>query len=168
MKVTWGIGDWKTITGANLAVAVYQVASLLPLTYILGVLGYPAIITATNPLSFLFDVGLMAVPRIEALGLSLLYTLTDNEVLVYFALLIPALAVGLVFAKLLVQSSPACVVLRKAMAVFVVCDLVLRLLPFGFNVAFGLPASVIGWLAQAACLAFVILDLRAINNVSRT
>lgn len=161
MKVNWGIGDWKTVTGAHVAVASYQVASLLPLLYILGLLGYPAIITSKNALSVLFDLGIMSVPRAEALGLSLLYGATSNEVLVYFALLVPALVIGLVFGKLLIKGSPVCVTLRKTLAVFIACDLVLRVLPFGFNLAFGWPASIIGWLVQAACLAFVVLDLKA-------
>lgn len=160
MNVKWGIGDWKTTTGASLAVAIFQVASLMPLLYILGVLGYPAIITTKNALSFLFDVGIMALPRAEALGLSLLYSATSNEVLVYFCLLIPALVVGLMFGKLLIKGSSACITLRKALVVFIACDLVLRVLPFGFNLAFGWPAAIIGWLVQAACLVFVILDLR--------
>lgn len=162
MNVKWGIGDWKTVTGAHLAVYVYQVASLLTLPYFLAVLGYPAIITTDNLLSFLFDVGVMTLPRIEALGLSLLYSTTSNEVLVYFTILIPALVVGIVFGKLLVKGSAMCITLRKVMAIFIALELVLRILPFGFNLAFGLPASVIGWLCQAACLLFVVLDLRTV------
>ena len=161
MKVKWGVGDWKAFTGAHLAVAIYQVASLLPLPYILAVVGYPAIITSNNVLSFLFDVGVMAVPRAEALGLSLLYGMTTNEVAVYFTLLVPALVIGLVLGKLLPENSAVCVTSRKVLAVFIACDLVLRVLPFGFNLAFGLPAAIIGWLVQAACLAFVVLDLHS-------
>lgn len=164
MRFKWGTGDWKTVTGAHLAVGVYQVASLLPLLYILGFVGYPAIITSKNLLSFLFDIGIMTLPRAEALGLSALYSATANETLVYFAILVPALVVGLVFNKLLREDSPACITARKALAVLIACDLLLRVLPFGFNLAFGLPAAIIGWLAQAACLAFVILDLRAIKE----
>ena len=164
MKVKWGTGDWKTFTGAHLAVAIYQVASLLALPYILAVIGYPAIITNDNALSFLFDVGVMAVPRIEALCLSLLYGATSNEVAVYFAMLIPALVVGLVFGKLLPENSSVCVTLRKALVVFIACDLVLRVLPFGFNLAFGLLPAAVGWLVQAACLVFVTLDLRSVKD----
>lgn len=164
MKVTWGTGDWKSVTGAHLAVGIYQVASLLPLLYILAFVGYPAIITGTNMLSFLFDVGIMTVPRVEALGLSALYSATSSEVLVYFALPVPALVVGLVFGKMLLKGSAACVTIRRILVAFIACDLVLRVLPFGFNMAFGLPAAIIGWLCQAACLTFVVLDLRAIKK----
>ena len=51
--------------------------------------------------------------------------------------------------------------LRRTLVALLAFDLVLRLLPFWFNLAFGLPAAIIGWLCRAACLAFVVLDLRA-------
>ena len=160
MRFAWGIDERKVVTGAHAAIAAYQVASLLPLPYILLVVGYPAIITHGSVLSFLFDMGIMAVPRIEALALSALYAATLSETAVYFALLLPALIAGYVFGRILRKSREASIRLRKVLAGLIALDLVLRLLPFGFNLSFSLPAAIIGWLVQAACLTFIILDLR--------
>ena len=161
MKVAWGINERNTVTGAQLALAIFQIASLLPLAYILAVVGYPAIITSKNILSVLFDVGIMAIPRIEALALSYLYAATASETAVYFALLLAALILGYVFGRILKGNREGSVCLRKVIAVLIVCDLVFRLLPFSFNLAFGLPAACIGWVSQAVCLVLIALDLRS-------
>ena len=161
MRVTWGTDDRKALTGAGLYVTVFQVSSLLPLPYLFAVVGYPVVITNRNVLSFLFDVGLMSVPRAEALALSYAYTTLSSELVVYFTLLGVALVVGLALGRLLRGGGEAALRLRRTLAALLAFDLVLRLLPFGFNLAFGLPAAIIGWLCRAACLAFVVLDLRA-------
>lgn len=161
MKVAWGINERNTVTGALLAIAIFQIASLLPLVYILAVLGYPAIITSRNVLSVLFDVGIMVIPRIEALALSYLYAAASSETAVYFALLLAALIPGYVFGRILKGNRKGSLGLRKVLVVFIACDLVLRLLPFSFNLTFGLPAACIGWVCQAACLILIILDLRS-------
>lgn len=160
MKVTWGLNGRNTVTGAHLYVYAFQVAALLPLPYIFAIVGYPAVITSKNVLSYLFDVGMMAVPRVEALALSYLYSATSSEVAVFFALLIPALVLGLVLGRLLRDGDEKALRLRKALVVLIACDLVLRLLPFGFNLAFGLPAAAIGWICRAACLACVAMDIK--------
>ncbi|MBR3385638.1 MAG: hypothetical protein IKG69_10635 [Atopobiaceae bacterium] len=161
MRVTWGTDDRKTLTGAGLYVTIFQVSSLLPLPYLFAVVGYPVVITSRNVLSFLFDVGMMSLPRVEALALSYAYTTLSSELVVYFTLLVVALVVGLVVGHLLREGGETALRLRQVLAALLAFDLVLRLLPFGFNLTFGLPAAVIGWLCRAACLAFVVLDLRA-------
>lgn len=160
MRVTWGTDDRKTLTGAGLYVTIFQVSSLLPLPYLFAVVGYPVVITNRNVLSFLFDAGMMSIPRVEALALSYAYATLSSELVVYFTLLVVALVVGLVVGRLLRGGREAALQLRRVLVALLAFDLVLRLLPFGFNLAFGLPAAVIGWLCRAACLAFVVLDLR--------
>lgn len=164
MEVTWGTDDRKALTGAGLYVAVFQVSSLLPLPYLFAVLGYPAVITSRNVLSFLFDVGMVSLPRVEALALSYAYTAFSSELTVYFALLVVALVLGLVLGRLLRGDCETGIRLRRALVVLIACDLVIRLLPFGFNLAFGLPTAIIGWLCRAACLAFLVMDLRTVER----
>ncbi len=161
MRIEWGTKRGKALTGAHLCVRIFQVASLLPLPYIFAVAGYPAVITSRNVLSILFDAGIMAIPRVEALALSLIYRATMNEMAVYFALLVVSLAAGFTFGKLLRSEGGAALRIRRAFAAFLAADLVLRLLPLGFNTVFGLPAAALGALCEAACLAFLILDLRS-------
>ena len=161
MRVEWGIQNRKVLTGAHLCVRAFQVISMAPLPYIFAVAGYPAVITGRNPLSYLFDLGIMALPRLEAVALSLLYRLTASELVVYFALLAPAIVVGIVLGRLLRGTEQVNVAVRRVLAGLIAADLVIRLLPFGFNLAFGIPAAIVGWLIQLACLALVLLDLRA-------
>ena len=164
MNVEWGISRRKALTGAHLSVGAFQLASLLPLPYIFLVVGYPAVITGRNVFSALFGAGIMAIPRLEAVALSLVYRATSNEVVVYFALLALSLVVGLVFKRLLNSEEEAAVRVRQVLAALIAADLVLRLLPLGANGAFGFAASAFGFVFQAACLAFVLLDLHHANK----
>ena len=161
MRVEWGIRGRKALTGAHLVIRIFQIASLLPLPYIFAVIGYPAVITSKNILSIMFDAGIMAIPRIEALALSLVYRASMSEVVVYFALLAISIAVGLIFGKLLRREDGMAILVRQGLAAFLASDLLLRLLPLGFNASFGLPAAALGGACEAACLAFVILDLHS-------
>ena len=161
MRVAWGVQGRKVLTGTQLCARVYQVVSLFPLPYIFCIAGYPAVITTRNVLSLLFDAGIMAIPRLEAVTLSALYRVTSSELVVYFALLVPAIVVGFAIDRLTRCTERTNVRARQALAALIALDLVIRLLPLGFNQAFGLPLAVVGWLCQTVCLAFVILDLRA-------
>lgn len=161
MKVKWGTFDRHAVSGAQLYVYVFQVCSLLPLPFIFAVAGYPAVITSNNLVSSLCDVGLAALPRAEVLALSLVYSSTLNELVVYFALLVLALVLGFAFGRALRGNRESALKLRRILVALIAFDLVFRLLPFGFNLAFGLPATILGWACRAACLAFVVLDLRA-------
>ncbi|MBQ3328506.1 MAG: hypothetical protein IJG88_00965 [Eggerthellaceae bacterium] len=161
MKVEWGIRDRKAHTGMQLAVAVFQVASLLPLAFLFGIVGYPAIVTMDNPLALLFKLGMAAIPRIEALGLSHLYHLTGNEVAIHFALLISALVAGVLVPRIARSSDAAAVGTRRALAAFCAFDIAMSLLPRPCTAAFGIGAAAAGIAAKLACLVFIALDLKA-------
>ena len=156
----FGVDRKNRLTGADLAVRVFQIASLLPVLYVLVACVYPAVFTTRNVLSFLFDAGVSALPRWEALALSRLYRATAGEVLVCFVLLAAALAFGLAAGKLLKGARRGRVV-RVVLAVLIALDLILRVLPTSFRFAFGVPAAVIGFVVRLGCLAMILLDLRA-------
>ena len=50
---------------------------------------------------------------------------------------------------------------RRFLVLWIAADLLLRLLPLGLNRAFGLPAAILGFALQLACLVLCVLDLRA-------
>lgn len=158
MKLRFGIGQRKTMSGAELAVRVFQITSLLPLAYLLTAPGYPYLFTRSGLLSVLFDLGAAALPRAELWLLSLLYRLSASEVAVHFVILALALGAGLA-AHSLSQSSPArrrgC---RIVYAGWLALDLLLRLLLRAPS--FPLWALIAGFLLRGACLALVLLDLK--------
>ena len=157
----FGVNLRKGLTGAEFGVRVFQIVSLLPLLYILAVAVSPAVITKRSLLSFLFDLGVSAIPRAEALALSALYRASASEVAVYFAILLTALAAGLAAGRLLKGKHKTAVTARKICAALIAADLVLRLLPLRFNKGFGLPAAALGFALQLGCLILIVLDLRA-------
>ena len=96
----FGLENRKVRTGADLYVAILQIASLLPGLFLIVVPGYPSLLTRRGLLSELFRYGLAALPRAEALGLSLLYRVTASEVVVFFVMVGGALIFGLAAKKL--------------------------------------------------------------------
>ena len=160
MTVKFGIPeDHKTISGTEIYIRILQISALLPIPYFFAVVGYPAIITKANVLSFLFDTGMMTIPRFWSLLLSLAYRITSSEVLVCALLLIPAFVCGLIFKKLLRDNRKTALNTRRVLAVLIILDLIVRLIPLGFNQVFGLPSMIIGFVVRAACLCLVLLDL---------
>ena len=159
-KIRFGIDVRRAMTGADLYVKVLQISSILPLLYIFTATGYMAIMGSRNVLSVLFDLGMCAIPRVEALALSYLYRLTSSEIFVYFALLAIALAVGVATDKILRGAPDASVKAHRIVAALIGFDLVLRLIPLSFNMTVGLPAEAAGWIVRAVCLALVIRDLK--------
>ncbi len=157
----FGIGIRKALSGAGLYVMIFQIASLLPAVYIVIASGYMGIFAKTGVFSVLFDLGASAIPRWEALCVSLLYRLTSSEVAVHFALLGGALAFGFAAAALLRGEYRTARVSRIVFAALICADLILRLLPFHFNIAFGWPAAAVGVAVRLFCLALLLLDLRA-------
>ncbi len=157
----FGIGIRKRLSGAELYVIVYQISCVLPALYILIASGYMALFAKKGLFTVLFDLGMASVPRWEALALSLMYRLTSHESAVQLVLLGAALAFGLFAAKLLRGKYAAARNSRIVFACLIAADLVLRLLPFHFNIAFGFIAAAFGFLVRAACLVLIILDLRA-------
>ena len=71
MKIRFGINNRKVINGATLYLRIFQIASLLALPYIFLINIYPAVITSQNLWSVLFELGIVSIPRAEALLLSL-------------------------------------------------------------------------------------------------
>ena len=162
MKLSFGLHTRRALTGAELYVRILQVMLLLPLPYIMALAGYPSVITTYNALTALFEVGMMAIPRALAVGLSVIYRSTTNEILVYFVLAVCALVAGVVLGRLLKQSDAQQLTVRRVLVALIAADLVLRVLPFGFNLAFGLVPAVVGWVCRAVCLALVVCDVRAV------
>ncbi len=156
----FGINLRKTLTGAETAVRVFQICSLLPLAYMLVASGYPYLFTHESLFSVLFDLGIAAIPRAEALGLSLLYRKSGSEIVVYFVLLGFALLVGLAAKALLKGPERRVKTSRLVWAVLIGLDLILRLIPLPFaGLAFY--ASALGFAVRLGCLALILLDLRA-------
>ena len=163
----FGINIRKKLTGAEIYVRVFQISSILPVLFVLAASGYTAVLTNRGIFSFLFRLGLSAVPSLEALALSLVYRRTASEVLLAFVLLGTALVFGLAVNRLLTGSHRTAWACRVVLLVLVGADLVLRLLPLGFNGAFGLPAAILGFVIRLGCLAFIALDLRADSRTAR-
>ena len=159
--VTFGTDVRKALSGADLYVRVFQILSLLPVLYMFVAAGYPAVMTSRSLFSVLFDAGMSALPRAESLLLAMLYRYTSSEIYVYFALLAAALLLGILGNRCFRDNHKTGHQTRLVFAVLIAADLLIRLLPFSWNAAFGLPASVFGFAVRIACLILIILDLRA-------
>ncbi len=155
----FGVGPGNALRGADLAVRVQQVAALLPAAVIFLASAYRPILLKGGLFPFLFGLGASALPRWELLGLSLLYRLSGSEVAVALALPLLALALGLAAGPLL-RSRKRSVPARWVLAGLIVLDLLSRLLPFRFNLSFGWPLAILGFLLRLASLALILLDLR--------
>lgn len=157
----FGVNLRKVMTGAEISVIIFQIISLLPALYIFIISGYPYLMTRKGVHLFLFDVGLGALPRWEALLLSMLYRATSSETATYFAMLGFALALGLVAANVLKGKLRTAIVSRIVFAALIFGDLVFCLLPLHCNQALSPAVNVIGFVIRVACLALVALDLIA-------
>ena len=159
--IRFGIDLRHNRTGAELYVRIFQISSIFPILYIFTATGYAGILRERNVLSILFDLGMSALPRAWVLLLSWLYRLTSNEILVYFALLVTALALGIAADRVLIGAPDKSVRFHKICIVLILLDLLLRLVPLPFSTAFGLPAAIVGFVIRAACLWFLWMDLKA-------
>ena len=159
-RLRFGVGLRGALSGAELSVRFMQGAVLPPAFFILLVSAYPPAMLHRGVAAVLFELGLSALPRWWLLLLSLLYRLSGSEVLLAFALLIPALAFGLAAGRLL-RGGKSASAARKVYGALLLAELLFRLLPFRFNLAFGLPFAILGFLLRLGCLALVWLDLRA-------
>ena len=155
----FGVDLRKTLTGAELGIRMQQICAMLPVLYLFAAASFPVVLTHRNIASVLFDLGFSGLPRLEELGISLLYRITRSEVLVNFLLLGFALALGLAAGVFLRGKTARAA--RRFLVVWIAADLLLRLLPLSLNRAFGLPAAILGFAVQAICLVFCVLDLRA-------
>lgn len=155
----FGIDVRGRLTGADLAVRIVQIAAALPMLYFVILSGWLALLTQDTPLTYLFSLGVCAVPRAVALGLSALYRQTGGEALFSMLLVAAALFYGVVMNRLLHSERGRTT--RVVLAVLIAIDLVLRLLPLGFTKAFGLPCEILAFALRSASLILVLLDLRA-------
>ncbi len=157
--MSFGLSSKRGLTGAGLSLRLWQAFPLLPALYIFVAAGYPAVVQRRGLFSFLADLGFSLLPRWESLGLSALYRLSRSELAVYFAMVGFALLLGLAGDRLLRGKTARAA--RVVFAVLLGADLIVRLLPLSFNRAFGIPGAVLGFAGNLACLALVLLDLRA-------
>ena len=155
----FGIDIRGRLTGADLAVRIVQIAAALPMLYLVILSGWLSLLTQDTPITYLFSLGLCAVPRAVALGLSALSRHTGGEVLCSMLLVAAALFYGVVLNRLLLSERGRTT--RVVLAVLIGIDLILRLLPLGFTRAFGLPCEIIAFAFRAVSLILVLLDLRA-------
>ena len=155
----FGIDVRGRLTGADLAVRIVQIAAALPMLYFVILSGWLALLTQDTPLTYLFSLGVCAVPRAVALGLSALYRQTGGEALFSMLLVAAALFYGVVMNRLLHSERGRTA--RVVLAVLIAIDLILRLLPLGFTRAFGLPCEILAFALRSASLILVLLDLRA-------
>ncbi|MBR1758548.1 MAG: hypothetical protein IJ744_07475 [Lachnospiraceae bacterium] len=147
----------KKVSGVKLAVIIFQVISLLPLMYFVMTLGYSTVVTNYGFFAWLFDLGIALLPRVEVLLVSLLYHVTKNEVAVYFAFVVTALIVGLVFERLMSGSEKTKQRTRMVTAVFIGIDLILRVLPLSVNLIQNGWFRAGGSIAAMICLILIIL-----------
>ena len=157
----FGINIRKKITGAELSVRVFQILSVLPVLYIVVSSAYMALLTTKGVLGALFEYGLAALPRSLAFGLSVIYRKTGHEALLVAVLLAAALLMGYGGGALLRAKRPTARVVRWVYAALIAADLILRLLPLQMNRVFSLPAAIVGFVLRLACIALILLDLRA-------
>lgn len=159
MKIRFGVGVRNVLSGAELAVRVTQAASMVCALFLLAVSSYRGAMLHEGPAALLFELGASLLPRWWLLLLAFLYRISGSEVALAFALLVPALVFGLAAGRLLREKGSAAA--RRVFALLIGLDLISRLIPLRFNLAFGLPFAVLGFLLRLGCLALVWLDLRA-------
>lgn len=165
MKVSFGINNRKALTGAELYVRIFQAASIVLAPYIFIASAHMKLLTSTNVFSILTDLAISSLPRVEVLLASFIYRGTRSEVIILFAVLVLALIYGLISPGLLKGSHG--IQVRKILCVLIAIDLVIRLIPMGYNLAFGWPFAIAGFVIRAICLALIIMDLKASKNTDK-
>lgn len=161
----FGIQTGKKLSGAGVYMYVFQAVTLLPLPYMLIASGYMGLVAKRGVLSFLFDAGFAALPRWLTLGLSYLYGKTAHELIIYFALPVLALILGIVMKKLLQGGEKTAKTVRIVLCAAIVTDLILRLFTPQFHTLFGWPAAIIGLAIRLAELGLLAGDLIAEKTV---
>ncbi|MCR4564167.1 MAG: hypothetical protein K5755_05990 [Clostridiales bacterium] len=164
----FGIDLRNKRTGADIAVIIFQLVSVLPTFYVFVASGYIAILNKRNALTALFDFGICALPRWETLLLSFLYRLFSSEMAPYFVMLLIALALGVASKRVLTGSVKKSMAFHIVFSVFIVADLIIRILPFGFNSQFTLAFNLGAAAVRAVCLALLIADMVAYKRSANT
>ncbi|MBQ9563102.1 MAG: hypothetical protein IJU99_06595 [Lachnospiraceae bacterium] len=158
----------KKLSGTEIYVLIYQVASLLPLTYIFTATGSLAVFTKEGVLSRMFDLGVCCQPRVLMLLLSWVYRATRSEMAVYFYFPVAALVWGLLAKYLLYEggsregrlAKPA----KTVILVLIAADLLLRLLPLRVNRIYGTGYQIAGFAVRLLCLVLIARDLGAFRR----
>ena len=154
----------KKLSGATLALRIMEFSALLPPLYVMIAVGYPPLLTDDGLFSFLFGLGASLLPRAGLLGLSWLYKLTAREVLVCFAILLPALFIGLWADSRLRAKRETARRSRIVFAAYLALEFVLHLLPLKVNQAFGTAPWILSMIVLAVCLVLTLLDVRAARS----
>ena len=152
---------FKAQKGTLLSVRVFQILSLIPLVYAFAVSGYPSLITRHSVLSFLFDVGVYALPCAEAWGLSALYRVSMSDMLVCFLPAVAALLWGIFAQRVLLNGARRGRITRVTLAIWIGADLILRLMPISFHRVFSLPVLLTAFGVRLVCLMLILCDLIA-------
>ena len=160
MKIRFGVGVRNALSGGELAVRAGQVFSMVCAFFLLAASAYRPMMLHRGVFAILFALAASALPRWWLLILALIYRVSGSEVILAFAFLVPALAFGLAAGRLLREKRFAGRA-RKVFGALILAELVFRLLPFRFNLAFGLPSAILGFLLRLGCLILILLDLRA-------
>ena len=161
MNIRFGLDNKKGLTGADLYLKIFQVSSLLAAGFILLTAVYPPAMTSRNLFTALFSLGLLSLPKWEAILLSYLYRITASEIAVYFVMLITALAAGLLLKRQFQADKKAAKTIRVVLATLIGADLLFRLIPAGNMMVFGMTANISGFIIRLFCLILLIKDLKA-------
>ena len=168
MGFKFGLKYVRKLTGAEVVVRVTQLFSILPAVCIFIISGYPGVVAKNGFFTVLFDWGVSVLPRWFVWLCSFVYRLTSKELLLDFAILVPMLAYGLFMGPLLRGKERTAVITRIVLAVLILSDLVIRVLPLPMNSVYGTAPSVFGFIVRLALLALTVLDLVFRKNTSET
>lgn len=159
-KVAFGIDIRKKLNGADLYVKTFQIASMLPVLFLITASGYLGLFAKGGPLAWLFEIGMSVLPRWETLGLSYIYRQTSNEVIMLFIMMLIGLLLGLFSNKIFRENEKRGIAARKVFMILIAIDLIVRLIPMRFNLVFGLPMAVIGFIIRAVFIVFLYMDIK--------
>ena len=165
--MNFGINERGKLTGAQLAVRIMQACAVAASLFTFIVPGYLSLLTHRGVLSTLVELGFGAIPRVEAVALSVIYRLTSSEILMHFGLLGFALVFGLIMEPLLSGKPKKAIAVRVVFAALIAIDLILRLIPIHINEAFGLHSSIFGFAVRLCCLGLIIADIVVFRRKAR-
>ena len=146
----------KKYSGRELYLYAFQIISLLPLLYMLIFTGMFSIITNKNIFGFIFDLGLVCLPKIELWFLSFVYHGTLNEIYVIFLLPLIALIIGMKLNRKFTEKDSNRI--NTVLIVLLLFDLIIRFLPLAMNTAFPIYLQIIGFAVRLCLLVMIIKD----------
>ena len=149
----------KKLSGTEKYVILIQIASLFPLLYVLIGAGSNVYHMQKSFFSVIFELGMAFLSRAEVFCLSLFYRVSLNELYVYFVILILALVFGLVMKRLLRGSEKTGKAIRLVLIIWIICDIIVRLLPLRVNTIQEPVFRILGLVFRIICLLLVGLDV---------